>query len=224
MPEEKKRFLLDNNLIHTISHLSNDKAGELFKHILAFVNNQNPTSEDLVINLAFEPIKRAIIKDIHTRAKRSNGGYASVESKKSTKVNKSQQSSTKVNKVQQSSTKLNEVQKKTDYQEIINIFNSTCIDLPKASLTDDRIKMIDKILQSFNLEQIGIVFTNTSKSDYLCGKKVEWKANLSWLLTPKNFVRVLEGNFDNVNYSKSKSETMETQWKEATDAVDKYFT
>lgn len=64
MAENKKSFILYSDLIHTVSKLPNDKAGELFKHILAYVNDENPVSEDLIIQIAFEPIKLQLKRDL----------------------------------------------------------------------------------------------------------------------------------------------------------------
>lgn len=224
MQEDKKRFLLDNNLIHTLSHLSNDKAGELFKHILAYVNNQDPTSEDVVINLAFEPIKQDLIKDFHIRKKRSKARYDSIES------NKNQQSSTKVNKSQQKLTKVNKTQQKkllaeenNKYIEIVDGFNSICKNLSRASVTEHRIKLIDKILLIYTPEQIRLVFDNTAASDYLNGRIDKWRANLDWLLNIKNFVKVLEGNYNNVKPTNSVSNTFADDWDRVSNAVDEFY-
>lgn len=64
MAENKKSFLLYCDLIHTISKMPNDKAGELFKHILEYVNDNNPVTEDLIIQLTFEPIKQQLKRDL----------------------------------------------------------------------------------------------------------------------------------------------------------------
>ncbi len=64
MAENKKSFLLYCDLIHTINQLPNDKAGELFKHILEYVNDNNPTTKDLLINISFEPIKQQLKRDL----------------------------------------------------------------------------------------------------------------------------------------------------------------
>lgn len=64
MAENKKSFLLYCDLIHTIEKMPNDKAGELFKHILEYVNDKDPISEDLITNLTFEPIKQSLKRDL----------------------------------------------------------------------------------------------------------------------------------------------------------------
>ncbi len=47
-----------------VSKLPNDKAGELFKHILEYVNDQNPNTNDIIIQIAFEPIKQSLKRDL----------------------------------------------------------------------------------------------------------------------------------------------------------------
>jgi hypothetical protein len=64
MAENKKSFLLYCDLIHTVSKMPNDKAGELFKHILEYVNDENPETDDLIIKLTFEPIKQQLKRDL----------------------------------------------------------------------------------------------------------------------------------------------------------------
>lgn len=64
MAENKKSFLLYCDIIHTINKMPNDKAGELFKHILKYVNDEDPSTDDLIINLTFEPIKQQLKRDL----------------------------------------------------------------------------------------------------------------------------------------------------------------
>ena len=64
MAENKKSFVLYTDLFHTVSKLPDDKAGQLFKHILEYVNDLNPVSDDLILNIAFEPIKQQLKRDL----------------------------------------------------------------------------------------------------------------------------------------------------------------
>lgn len=64
MAENKKSFVLYADLIHTVKHLSNEQAGELFKHVLKYVNDENPISDNIIINLSFEPIKQQLKRDL----------------------------------------------------------------------------------------------------------------------------------------------------------------
>lgn len=64
MAKDKKSFLLYCDLIHTVSKMPKDKAGELFIHILEYVNDKNPITDDLIIQLTFEPIKQSLKRDL----------------------------------------------------------------------------------------------------------------------------------------------------------------
>ena len=64
MAENKKSFVLYADLLHTVSKLPDDKAGQLFKHILSYVNDLDPVSDDLILNIAFEPIKQQLKRDL----------------------------------------------------------------------------------------------------------------------------------------------------------------
>ena len=64
MAENKKSFILYADLLHTVELMPDDSAGKLFKHILKYVNDLNPISEDLVTQLTFEPIKQQLKRDL----------------------------------------------------------------------------------------------------------------------------------------------------------------
>jgi hypothetical protein len=137
---------------------------------------------------------------------------------------KSEQKDVLFEKTQQSTTKIPKLPKepKLDYQQIIDIFNQTCTELPRASLTDDRKRLIDRILKTYTLEQIGQVFQITRDSDYLNGRVKEWRANLTWILNPNNFVKILEGNYTQFQVKKIENDD-KSELQAAKDAVSKYF-
>jgi len=64
MAENKKSFLLYCDLIHTIEQLTDEQAGNLFKHILRYVNDQDPDTENIITKIAFEPIKQQLKRDL----------------------------------------------------------------------------------------------------------------------------------------------------------------
>ena len=64
MAENKKSFILYCDIIHTINKLSDEQSGILFKHILAYVNDQHPETKDIIIELVFEPIKQGLKRDL----------------------------------------------------------------------------------------------------------------------------------------------------------------
>lgn len=86
-----------------------------------------------------------------------------------------------------------------DIDEIINVFNSVCFSLPTVTKsTAEREKAVYKILESYTLQDIGNVFKLVAESDYLCGKKVEWKADFDWVFKPVNFIKILENKYKNI--------------------------
>lgn len=103
MAENKNSFLLYRDIIHTVKKLSNEDAGQLFKHILSYVNDENPITDNLIVEISFEPIKQSLKRDLKRYEeivnKRKLAGLASAESRK-----QNQQVLTSVESVQQTST------------------------------------------------------------------------------------------------------------------------
>ena len=64
MAEGKNSFILYTDLHHTVKHLSTEQAGELFKIILSYVNDENPEVENPLLKIAFEPIKQQLKRDL----------------------------------------------------------------------------------------------------------------------------------------------------------------
>jgi hypothetical protein len=64
MAKEKNSFLLYCDIIHTVEKLDDVQAGKLFKHLLKYVNDQNPTPENALVEIAFEPIKQSLKRDL----------------------------------------------------------------------------------------------------------------------------------------------------------------
>lgn len=59
-----KSFVLYNDLIHTVKRLPEDKAGKLFLKILSCVNDEDIIDDDIVVDIAFEPIKQQLFRDL----------------------------------------------------------------------------------------------------------------------------------------------------------------
>ena len=64
MAENKKSFILYCDIIHTIEKLDDVDAGKLFKHVLRYVNDMNPETDHLITQIAFEPIKQQLKRDL----------------------------------------------------------------------------------------------------------------------------------------------------------------
>ncbi len=77
--KDKKSFILYTDLISVVEKLSDEQAGILFKIIMDYVNDKNPAIHDLLMEVAFEPIKQQLKRDLsnweETRYERIKAGY-----------------------------------------------------------------------------------------------------------------------------------------------------
>jgi uncharacterized phage protein (TIGR02220 family) len=174
MAKDKKSFVLYSDSQGLINQLPDDVAGRLLKHIYSYVNDENPITDELLINVAFEPIKmqfkRDLIKWESTKEVRSIAGKASAEARKLLKENQQTlTNSTNVNLVQQTSTNLtvndnvnvnvinnnNSTSIKVDWSALINQFNS---------ITGKNTKVISPIVKTKILARLKEGY---SKQDFL---------------------------------------------------------
>ena len=61
---EKKSFALYNDMNSTFKLLTDEQAGKLIKHIFLYCNDENPELDELILQLAFEPIKQTLKRDL----------------------------------------------------------------------------------------------------------------------------------------------------------------
>jgi len=103
MAENKKSFVLYSDTQGLINQLPDDVAGRLFKHIYAYVNDENPIADELLLNIAFEPIKMQLKRDLvkydKKREQWSEAGKKSAEQRALIKFNELQRNPTVVNSV-----------------------------------------------------------------------------------------------------------------------------
>jgi len=86
MAKDKKTVQFYTDWYETFKALDNETAGKLIKHMFSFVNDENPVSEDQLINLLFIPFKATFERDLvkwkEMVKKRSGAGKASAEARK----------------------------------------------------------------------------------------------------------------------------------------------
>ena len=147
MAENKKSFVLYADQRTIIDLLPNELAGILLKHIYSYVNDENPICENPLVNLAFEPIKlqlkRDLIKWSETRQGRSKAGIASAEARRS--------------KTEQEATNLTNVDfvKQTTTNPTVNVNvndNVINIDIPKFDLENCIKIFLEKTEQNWNID------------------------------------------------------------------------
>jgi hypothetical protein len=84
---------------------------------------------------------------------------------------------------------------KESYQDVISEWNKICVDLPKVQkMTDSRRTLVKNAIKD------GVAFQSLFKlvadSDFLSGRKTDFKASFDWVLAPRNRQKIIEGNYD----------------------------
>lgn len=64
MAEDKKSFVLYSDYKELFNELSDEDAGQLIKHILSYVNDENPESKNPMVKVSFIPIKHQLKRDL----------------------------------------------------------------------------------------------------------------------------------------------------------------
>jgi hypothetical protein len=86
------------------------------------------------------------------------------------------------------------------YQAIVDIFNETLPELPSVKIvTDTRKKYIRARWHSSDktkaLEWWKKFFEYIRHSDFLMGRKTDFRVSFDWVIKPTNFVKIIEGNY-----------------------------
>ena len=191
MADNKKSFVLYCDIIKTVEKLPNETAGELFKHLLSYVNDEEPETDNLLVEVAFEPIKQQLKRDLvkwdEIREKRSEAGKKSAESKKN-KRQQNQQVLTSVKSVEQTSTKstVNDTVNVTvnvnvnDIEYIYSLYPSKCpIQNRSLGKNSKNKKQIEKHLKTKTKEELEIIINSYIED---CKKNNVYFKNFSVLL------------------------------------------
>jgi hypothetical protein len=202
MANNKKGFVLYADQKELFDQLSDEKAGQLIKHIFAYVNDDNPVSDDLFLNLAFTPIKQQLKRDLQKWEKTINGRSKAGKASAEARANKKKQeatNSTNVKFVQQKSTKLNKAQQSSTNPTVTVNVNVNVKDKVKEIVFNKWLnyrKEIKKpITNKSTIESLVNKFDSSSLS------KCEWVVNQS---IQNNYTGLFWDNYkESNNHSKS---------------------
>ena len=92
-----------------------------------------------------------------------------------------------------------ESKEKKPCQQIADMYNDTCVSLPRCTrLSDSRLKALKARLRKYSLDDFKLLFEKAEASDFLKGSNGrDWSANFDWLIKDANMAKVLDGNYDN---------------------------
>lgn len=87
---------------------------------------------------------------------------------------------------------------RTNYQQVIDLYNDTCVSFPRVrTLSDKRKKTIKARLRAYTLDDFKTLFEKAEASSFLKGSNGrDWSATFDWLISDNNMAKVLEGNYD----------------------------
>ena len=92
-------------------------------------------------------------------------------------------------------------QEAVDYERLVVFFNETtkgCFGMLRYPLGDARKKLIRARVAQFGKKALEEVIKKAAASDFLKGQNQRgFTATFDWLILPKNFEKVLSGNYDN---------------------------
>jgi len=102
------------------------------------------------------------------------------------------------NNTRLNNTSINRTEDRIDYQEIVNLYNDTCVSFPKVlALSESRKKAIKARLKNYSLKDFKKLFEMAQGSRFLKGgNDRNWSANFDWLIKDSNMAKVLEGNYE----------------------------
>ena len=88
-----------------------------------------------------------------------------------------------------------------NYKKLLNEFHFYCDKLSKVErLSAERKKHVNARIKEFDYDKVIEVFKKVGKSDFLCGKNDRaWKANFDWIFNETNFLKIMEGKYENKN-------------------------
>ncbi|MDA3732865.1 hypothetical protein PBV87_15415 [Niameybacter massiliensis] len=86
------------------------------------------------------------------------------------------------------------------YEDIIFEYNKICISLPQVQQVSDKRKKAMRTMWKYangDIDILRTLFYKTESSDFLAGRKKEWKANFDWIMRENQAIAILEGQYDN---------------------------
>jgi hypothetical protein len=92
------------------------------------------------------------------------------------------------------------------HEEVLEIYHELLPDLPAVKVwSKKRRRVLDARIRECCMrgkpaDSPGYwrsYFGQVAASDFLCGRKGDFRASIDWLLAPTNFIKVIEGNYDN---------------------------
>lgn len=210
-------FIFYKSYYEGTCELSDEERGQLYVAIMDYVFTGNDPELKGTLNMAFKLIKPTLDANIKRREGGKKGGRpkkakAENSNEKNHRFSKNEnhtfdenqnlkrreENSNNKNKSKRIEKEKTPTESKRKRAEgVMEAYNMICTSLPKArSLTEQRIRHVNARLEEHSPDDIRTVFDKAQASRFLSGKVKEWRADFDWLINANNFVKVLEGRYD----------------------------
>jgi len=166
MAKDKKSFLLYVDLIHTVEKLTDEQAGKLFKHVLRYVNDKNPESDQFT-EVVFEPIKQTLKRDLEKyEGIRQRNSENAKKRWDATACDRIPEIPTLTKNAVSDSESVNDINKNIDYLALLGFVNKTYV--RRFEVINDKTKRAYKarLKEGYTKEQIIDAITNAAASKY----------------------------------------------------------
>ena len=134
-------------------------------------------------------------------------------------VRKSNSNNTNYNKTNINKTDYNKTNNMSDddddseiknLQKVIDCWNSLPDEINKIiAYNPSRINNINNLVNKYGIELVCKAIKSIAETDFLLGKKTKWKINIDWFCEEDNFVKVLEGYYQ--DQTKTMNESSENK-------------
>lgn len=86
-----------------------------------------------------------------------------------------------------------------EIESVIVLYHDLCEKMPKVlKLQGKRKGFVNARIKEYGIEKVTEVLRKAGQSDFLNGKNDRaWKADFEWIMRPENFLKILEGKYDN---------------------------
>ena len=218
----KKSFVIYESWAQMIEAMPEEQAGKLIKAICAGQLGNHYDTEDSMVDAMLAMIRPQLDADqkkyedkvarinknannIGTKSKRNRDDIDTKSVRKRDDIVSVSESESVSVSDSVSNTVTPSESRRVNYQEIVDMYNDTCVSLPRVtSMSAKRKAAIRARLRTHSMADIQEAFKKAEASDFLKGSnKRNWSANFDWIMNDANMAKILDGNYDNKSQEKT---------------------
>lgn len=234
----KNRFYMYTEYIHFLEGMEPTDQALLFRVILQYEGGLEIEEMTPAVKAVFSMIKNRLDNNREEYEKaceihRECGKKGGRPKTKKTKNNQNKPNETKPNQTKPDNDNDKDNDKeidintyvRDDLQKIVDRWNRLS-DVGIAQVrdfTDKRKTQLQARVKNHTADHIMLAIERIRGSDFLCGRKTDWKVTFDWFIKPGNITKILEGNYDNKGVKVNGNGAIEG-WGQDYDPYRKYRT